>query len=34
MPPNIIHAKINIICFQGDEGPIGPPGLTGLEVSY
>lgn len=34
MSLNISHAKINIICFQGDEGPIGPPGLTGLEVSY
>lgn len=33
MFPNIICAKVNIICFQGDEGPIGPPGPTGLEVS-
>lgn len=24
----------SISCFQGDEGPIGPSGLTGLEVSY
>lgn len=33
MPSSITHAKINIMCFQGDEGPIGPSGLTGLEVS-
>lgn len=33
MLSSIIHAKINIMCFQGDEGPIGPSGLTGLEVS-
>lgn len=34
MSPNEIHANINIMLFQGDEGPIGPPGQTGLEVSY
>lgn len=34
MSPNITCAKVNIFCFQGDEGPIGPAGLTGLEVSY
>lgn len=28
-----VLSKINIICFQGDEGPIGPAGPTGLEVS-
>lgn len=34
MRSSIIHAKISIMFFQGDEGPIGPSGLTGLEVSY
>jgi len=34
MSRNISCAKINIICFQGDEGPIGPPGPSGLEVRY
>lgn len=34
MAMSLSHTKISIICFQGDEGPIGPPGPTGLEVSY
>lgn len=31
-PKNIRCAEICILCFQGDEGPIGPPGPSGLEV--